>query len=422
MGQGLRYWVNYIGWYSDPELDYHLADLNDCPQEHSNNFLAIWAEQTNRNTTEYSPEHWLAGMTAVFCIPSYHVQQATVTVNATTQAIVPIGIDNIRSTIQSLGIELTANSTVCKNQVGERSFTYIIPSTPSGREILRTAENPTVLAHSQTDDRICPSVLMAEFSRAGGPEHYRGNFTAGLDRNVSSTWITCSPSLEVAPFQVTVDLAGNILASKQTGKLNSNISSFFTNNYSPSTLYRDMNKQFTATLLQLSLNTTTISNPHTDPRKASLVAPAMEHLYRQLFATYLALNPTMFLPASPSTPDMLREVTFQETRIFVSFVNARISVVIIFLHVLVAVWYYANRPKRFLPRMPTSIASVMAYVAASRAAEDFSRTRNHDGKGLKLSEERYGYGRFLGRDGKTYIGIEKQRFVVPLESLNPDEE
>ncbi|CAG8952905.1 hypothetical protein HYFRA_00007619 [Hymenoscyphus fraxineus] len=361
--------------------------------------------------------------------------------------VVPIGIDNIRSTIQSLGIELTANSTVCKNQVGDWSFTYntipftyIIPSTPSGKEILRIAENPPVLAHGQTDEKICPSVLMAEFSRAGGPEHYWENFTAGLDRNVSSTWITCSPSLEVAPFQVTVDLAGNILASKQTGKLNSNISSFFTNNYSPSTLYRDMNKKFTtygnvaewhndtfttnwmSTLLQLSLNTTTISKPHTDPPKSSLVAPAMERLYRQLFATYLALNPTMFLPASPSTPDMMGEVTFQETRIFVSSVNARICVVIIFLHVLVAVWYYANRPKRFLPRMPTSIASVMAYVAASRAAEDFSRTRNHDGKGLELSEERYGYGRFLGRDGKTYIGIEKQRFVVPLESRNPDGE
>lgn len=71
--------------------------------------------------------------------------------------------------------------------------------------------------------------------------------------------------------------------------------------------------------------------------------------------------------------------------------------------------------------MPTSIASVMAYVAASRAAEDFSHGSgsNGDGDGGK---ERYGYGRFVGTDGKTYVGIEKQRYVVPLESRNSEAE
>lgn len=82
-----RYWVNYIGWYNDAEADYSLGNPN-CTKEHSNNFLAIYAEQTTVNKTAST----MNNMTAVFCVPSYHINRATVTVNATDNSVIDLTI------------------------------------------------------------------------------------------------------------------------------------------------------------------------------------------------------------------------------------------------------------------------------------------------------------------------------------------
>jgi hypothetical protein len=72
--------------------------------------------------------------------------------------------------------------------------------------------------------------------------------------------------------------------------------------------------------------------------------------------------------------------------------------------------------------MPTSVASVIAFIAASRAVDDFNGTNR---KGSITREDRagadtkYGYGRFIGTDGRAKVGIEKQRYMVPLEVKNP---
>ena len=55
----------------------------------------------------------------------------------------------------------------------------------------------------------------------------------------------------------------------------------------------------------------------------------------------------------------------------------------------------------------------MGYFVASRAAEDFNRNVREKG-GMT-----YAYGRHSKTDEKTHVGIEQQRFVVPLESRNP---
>jgi hypothetical protein len=59
--------------------------------------------------------------------------------------------------------------------------------------------------------------------------------------------------------------------------------------------------------------------------------------------------------------------------------------------------------------MPSLIASTIAYVSLSRVVEDFST------KDSSPSGARYGYGRFIGADGTTDIGIARQRYVIPLK-------
>lgn len=104
-----------------------------------------------------------------------------------------------------------------------------------------------------------------------------------------------------------------------------------------------------------------------------------------------------------------------ETRLFVAPTIFRTTLTLLLLHFIVAVLYYDYRPGKYLPRLPTSIAAVISYVYASRALEDFGSWEAES----KRRKRRYAFGRFVGTDGKTHIGIERQDYIIPLETRNP---
>jgi hypothetical protein len=93
-----------------------------------------------------------------------------------------------------------------------------------------------------------------------------------------------------------------------------------------------------------------------------------------------------------------------------------ISEAILCTYVVVAIWVYARRPGQYLARMPTSIASVIALFAASMAVHDMRGTSYLDKKGraqhLERVDSRYGFGSFVGSDGRVHVGIEKVPLVV----------
>jgi hypothetical protein len=74
---------------------------------------------------------------------------------------------------------------------------------------------------------------------------------------------------------------------------------------------------------------------------------------------------------------------------------------------------YIWRPPRFLLRMPTSIASQLAYFASSSILDDVGllQMKGLSPKEISLELERkgdtYGYGEFIGTDHKAHQGIEK---------------
>jgi hypothetical protein len=104
-----------------------------------------------------------------------------------------------------------------------------------------------------------------------------------------------------------------------------------------------------------------------------------------------------------------------EARIFVSSPMFLLSIVILGIYILFTITLYVRRPWRILPRMPTSIISHIPFFAASYALQDLATTsatseREHssDARGLR---QRYGFGRFIGTDGKAHIGIEREPLV-----------
>lgn len=100
-----------------------------------------------------------------------------------------------------------------------------------------------------------------------------------------------------------------------------------------------------------------------------------------------------------------------ERRIFMSKPNFIISITILIFDFLVLMSFRISLPKPFLPRMPFTIASQIAFFAGSHIIEDVVKN------GLDLQDFRYGYGKFIGRNGTVHVGIERDSFVQPLQSF-----
>jgi hypothetical protein len=88
---------------------------------------------------------------------------------------------------------------------------------------------------------------------------------------------------------------------------------------------------------------------------------------------------------------------------------------IICTYALIAIMVYLRRPGKYLARLPTCIASIIALFAASAAIQDMTQTSRYNkkerGEHLERLGSRFGYGSYVGGDGRVHIGIEKVPFV-----------
>jgi hypothetical protein len=151
------------------------------------------------------------------------------------------------------------------------------------------------------------------------------------------------------------------------------------------------------------------------------MAELITKAYQKMFAIWLGMNhDTLLIRAEANAPMVQTSLTQPEVRIKVSRAMLILSSVILGLYIIVAIAVYARRPGKYLPRMPLTMASDIAMFAASTAVReregnlDPSRLDSdtwHGSGGL-----RFGYGTFIGTDGKPHIGVDRAPFVVPLPS------
>ena len=90
-----------------------------------------------------------------------------------------------------------------------------------------------------------------------------------------------------------------------------------------------------------------------------------------------------------------------------------ISITVLVLDLLVAIVFYCRLPTPFLPRMPTNVANQIAFFAGSHVVDDVQNAGG-DLRDLDRQGFRYGYGRYLGKDGKVHLGIEREPYVMRL--------
>ena len=98
---------------------------------------------------------------------------------------------------------------------------------------------------------------------------------------------------------------------------------------------------------------------------------------------------------------------------YVSFwVSLILSMTILVFVIFVTTLVYVRRRHPFLPREPSTIAAVLAFIYSSNMLNDFIDTETLNNKQmetrLKTLGKRYGLGWFRGRDGKVHCAIDEE--------------
>lgn len=161
-------------------------------------------------------------------------------------------------------------------------------------------------------------------------------------------------------------------------------------------------------------NGTDTLDPLAPPPSFQEASRLVSDVYSRLFSTLLGAHSTdIFKPvqAESSGATIQGFELRNETRVFMSTPMFIIAETILAAYVISTALLLLNRPARFLPRLPSTLASVIAYFAASHAVLDFRGDANIPG--WKREAVKYGYGTFIGRDGKRHIGIEKEPYLLP---------
>lgn len=291
---------------------------------------------------------------------------------------------------------------------------------------------------SMEEKIFCSTALVAGFIRADITVNLPSTSPESQVKvnTLSALWMSCRPRLLIAPFSVTVSPIGHVISYTPTTSMSStNISNHFTGVESPSSLYASLNfliavtsgksegwhtDTFTSSwvhyLIKASTNSTATLDPLLPPPPFEPTARALADVYKRLAAIILGLNADIFFLPAPAGSSTQGAVVVARTRVFMSPIMFYISITLLTLHTLVAAWYYVRRPKKFLPQMPATIASLMAMFPASHLLGEMA-DGGRDGSGRTWENRgwKFAYGRYVGTDGKPHVGIERAPFVVPLK-------
>ena len=120
-----------------------------------------------------------------------------------------------------------------------------------------------------------------------------------------------------------------------------------------------------------------------------------------------SVNSQQFLHDPDHTDDSSQDETY------ISFwVSLTLSVAILLFVIFTTAFVYWRRHHPFLPREPSTIAAVLAFIYASNMLTDFidteRLTNSEMEKRLKGLNKRYGLGWFRGRDGEIHCAIDEE--------------
>ncbi|KAK5011215.1 hypothetical protein LTR28_004839 [Elasticomyces elasticus] len=295
-----------------------------------------------------------------------------------------------------------------------------------------------MIAKTSTDP--CNQIFVSSWLRYPG-QNICGPDSSPQFKDLDVTLIACVLDIITRTANVTVDASSHVISSSVLEDESTSFGNFFEGHPSeliaPAISYLGHpaitrgqpawhNDSFPSDFLNYFMQLEEGSNRFLDPKLPAPsfgdVGPMSARIVSKVFAIWLGINaPDLLVPSSRPLPLARGQIAMQETRIFISTPMFIISETILSLYVIVSILLYLRRPGRFLPRLPTTIASVIAMFAASHALQDLQDTgalsAKERARRLKDLDRRYGYGKFVGVDGKSHTGIERQPLVMPLKAV-----
>lgn len=150
------------------------------------------------------------------------------------------------------------------------------------------------------------------------------------------------------------------------------------------------------------------------PPDAAVAGRSLERVYKLLFAIFIQrYSDGLF--SSMQGNIVAGQVHLSEARMEMSQEMFIIAVVILGLFIIVGTITYVRRPGHFLSSLPTSLAIKMSTYYASNAIDDVTGTEAMDpeerARFLKRLGNKYGYGAYVGRDGKRHFGVDREPLV-----------
>lgn len=258
-------------------------------------------------------------------------------------------------------------------------------------------------------------------------------------RKSQTSYMACSPSLRMADFNVTFNRAGHILSATPVSDFASTWP--YTNTSAAAAIparqpainsihysIRNRGDPWHETALSYDwINYLVVlrsgSRASLDPAAplpdAAALLPAVESVYKMVFAAYLALNPYLFAENTDGgkTSKVEGSRSLVEARISVSTSALVISVAIMGMYLAMAAAYYGWGVKFFLPRMPSTIGSLLAYVAPSALVRE-PAGRAYSPETKKYEPRPLIFGRYIGHDGRGQLGISYADRTLPLDLRN----
>lgn len=309
-------------------------------------------------------------------------------------------------------------------------LTGLDPAGQSAREVVTPLWPISYYAYRTPkpyEDHFCEDKFVVGWLRANSKD---------LNNTFDSSFLYCESALQTAMFDVDFDRAGHILAYNRSGEFDE-ITQFMSLNMSQSLvlqandLINDIGRPSIESawhngtmvvdwwnyLLKSLMQTTDLVDPSVEVPKSERVIPVVEDLYQRLFAILLGKNLDLFEEATKPT-NISGVVVVTETRIFLNDTAFLLSVIILCLNAIVLIWVYLRQSDAYLPRLPSTLGSLLAYTAASRAVREYGEgngTSDEESWHKKAFPGTFSFGKYLGVDGNLHVGIEMDPFVTPVD-------
>ena len=291
---------------------------------------------------------------------------------------------------------------------------------------------------------FCNSFLVIGWSRGSVTVEDRNDGSQNYTIDASTyknTTILCTQQISSAEFNVVVDNKGFVQKSKRLTPFSYDNSSLFNHSTTItsfkaqlSTIIRtDPSRGRDPGALRNSSATFGLSQYlirfyflDTDSYDLSAPPPPFEVAQRKFQAFYSWFAPIVIGQNSgrifrSTTKDGGRkpQVSGQrisvQNRVSMDPVMFYISVVLLGFSALASIVIFTARPRRFLPRLPDNLAAEIGLFCASQALEDTAGTAHMSSamreKRLAALGMEYGYGQYMGTDGKVHLGIERMGLI-----------